>query len=343
MAVMTILVYCCTNAQTANRFDIIICELMADPTPQVNLPNNEWIELKNTSSQTFNLSGWRVGDVASQSGSMPAYNLKPDSFVIICAASAATAMAAYGPTITVTGFPSLDNTADIIYLRSAAGKVIHTVNYNDAWYQNELKKEGGWSLEMIDTKNPCSGFNNWKASTAINGGTPDKNNSVDAINPDNEAPKLLRGYAVDSVNVVLIFDEPLDSAKAAIANSYTISDAVGIPQSAVVQPATFDKVILKLNTALQRNKIYTVTVSGVFDCAGNMINGNSNSRIGLSELAGNMDIVVNEVLFNPKSTGTDYVEIYNRSKKILDLKQTYIANRNSSGVIINIKQLSADS
>jgi hypothetical protein len=55
-----------------------------------------------------------------------------------------------------------------------------------------------------------------------------------------------------------------------------------------------------------------------------------------------MDIVINEILFNPTANGTDYVEIYNRSKKIIDLKQLYIANRNSSGVISNIKPLSAE-
>ena len=34
-----------------------------------------------------------------------------------------------------------------------------------SWYQNEVKKDGGWTLEMIDTKSPCAGISNWKAST----------------------------------------------------------------------------------------------------------------------------------------------------------------------------------
>ena len=58
------------KAQSANRFDIVIAEIMADPSPQVNLPNNEWIELRNTSGITINLSGWRIGDAAGLSGPM---------------------------------------------------------------------------------------------------------------------------------------------------------------------------------------------------------------------------------------------------------------------------------
>jgi hypothetical protein len=331
------------NAQVANRYDIVIDELMADPTPQVALPNNEWIELRNTSSTTFNLLGWRIGDATGQSGTMPSYNLLPDSFVIVCTASAVAAMSAFGPTISVTSFPSLDNTGDVIYLRSPQNRIIHSVSYTDTWYQNELKKDGGWTLEMIDTKNPCSGFTNWKASIDVKGGTPAKKNAVDAINADGQAPQLLKAFATDSVNISLVFDEPLDSLKAGTVASYSISDGIGTPQSAITIAPVFDQVSLKLSTPLSRNKVYTITVSAVTDCKGNIIGTKNKARLGLSAVADSLDIVINEILFNPKPNGTDYVEIYNRSNKIIDLKQTYIANRNSTGVISNIKQLSADS
>lgn len=330
------------HAQVANRYDIVIDELMADPTPQISLPNNEWIELRNTSSTAFNLLGWRIGDATGQSGTMPSYNLLPDSFVIVCTASAVAAMSAYGPAISVTSFPSLDNTGDVIYLRSPQNSIIHAVSYADTWYQNELKKDGGWTLEMIDTKNPCSGFSNWKASTDIKGGTPGKKNGVDAVNTDATGPQLLRAYATDSVSISLVFDEPLDSLKAATAANYSISDGIGIPLSAMAVSPTFDKVTLRLNTPLLRKKVYTITVSAVTDCKGNIISTKNKARVGLSEIADSLSIVINEILFNPKSNGTDYVEIYNRSNKIIDLKQMFIANRNTAGVISNIKQLSAD-
>lgn len=342
-----LLIYCIVYTltaftQTANRYDIVIDELMADPAPQVGLPNNEWIELRNTSATAFNLLGWRIGDAGGQSGAMPSFTLLPDSFVIVCTASAVAAMSAFGPTIAVTGFPSLDNSGDVIYLRSPQNRIIHTVSYSDTWYQNELKKDGGWSLEMVDTKNPCSGFSNWKASTDIKGGTPGKKNATDAVNADADAPVLLRAYATDSVNISLVFDEPLDSLKAATASNYSIDNGIGVPQSAITIAPAFDKVNLHFNSPLLRNKVYKITVSAVTDCKGNTIGTKNTARLGLSETADSLDIIINEILFNPKPNGTDYVEIYNRSNKIIDLKQMYIANRNSTGTVSSIRQLSAE-
>ena len=332
-----------THAQIANRYDIVIDEIMADPAPQVGLPNNEWIELRNTSANAINLQGFRISDLTGQSGAMPSYVLKPDSFVIVCTGSAVTAMSAFGPTISVTSFPSLDNNGDQLSLISAQGKVIHAVNYNISWYQNELKKDGGWTLEMIDTKNPCSGFTNWKASVDVKGGTPGKNNSVDASNTDKTSPKLLRAFAVDNLNITLVFDEPLDSLKSATANNYSISDGIGVPQSAITVSPVFDQVNLKLNTPLAVNKVYTITANNVTDCAGNIIGSKNTAGVGLSSVADSFDIVINEILFNPNSGGVDYVEIYNRSQKIIDAKQLYIANRNSTNVISSIQQLSTES
>ena len=166
---------------------------------------------------------------------------------------------------------------------------------------------------------------------------------MDASNPDKTSPKLLRAFAIDNLNIALVFDESLDSAKGATVASYSVSDGIGVPQSAITVVPVFDKANLNLNTPLAANKVYNVTASGVTDCAGNVIGSKNSARIGLSSVADSFDIVINEILFNPKSGGVDYVEIYNRSQKIIDAKQLYIANRNSTNVINSIQQLTTES
>ncbi|HNU12850.1 MAG TPA: lamin tail domain-containing protein [Chitinophagaceae bacterium] len=323
-----------------NRYDIVINEIMADPSPQVGLPNNEWIELKNTTAAPVNLQNWRIGDASGQSGPMPNFTLQPDSFVIVCTGSAVAALSAFGTTISVTSFPSLDNDGDQLFIKAANSTIIHAIAYTAGWYQNDLKKEGGWTLEMIDTKNPCTGMNNWKASTSATGGTPGKKNSVEALNNDATAPQLKRAYTTDNVTIILVYDEPVDSLSGATISSYSIDGGLTLVSAASIAPL-FNQVQLKAATPLQANTVYNITANNIKDCKGNMIGNANNVRVGLPEEAAPGEFIINEILFNPRSNAFDYVEFYNNSNKIFDASKLYIANRNSSGVISSIKVLSA--
>ena len=323
-----------------NRYDVVIEEIMADPTPQIGLPNNEWLELKNTTAAPINLQNWRIGDATGQSGPMPNFTLQPDSFVIICTGSAVAALSAFGTTISITSFPSLDNDGDQLFLRAANGRMIHAVNYTSAWYQNEVKKDGGWTLEMIDTKSPCAGSNNWKAGINTIGGTPGKKNSIDAVNNDATAPQLKRAYTTDNVTIILVYDEPVDSLTGATLTNYSIDGSLTLVSAATIAPL-FNMVQLKTSTPLITNTVYTITASNIKDCKNNNIGSANKARVGLPVDAAAGEWIINEILFNPRSNANDFVEFYNNSNKIFDASKLYIANRNSSGVISSIKVLSA--
>lgn len=327
----------CLVAQ--NRYDVVIDEIMADPTPQIGLPNNEWLELKNTTAAPINLQNWRIGDATGQSGPLPNFTLQPDSFVIVCTGSAVAAMSAFGTTISVTSFPSLDNDGDQLFLRAANGRTIHAINYTTGWYQNEVKKDGGWTLEMIDTKSPCAGSSNWKASVSPTGGTPGKKNSIDAVNGDTEAPKILNAYTTNSTTIIIVFDEPVDSLSGATLSNYTSDGGLVFSGVTTLSPL-FNKVQLTTSTSLNSITVYTISVSGVKDCKGNTISSSSKVKTGLATDALAGDWIINEFLFNPKPNAYDYVEFYNKSNKIFDASKLYVANRNSSGVISSIKPLS---
>jgi len=322
-----------------SRYDIVIDEIMADPSPQIGLPNYEWIELKNVSPLAVNLQGWRIGDASGQSGAMPDFTLQPDSSVIVCTGSAVAALSAFGKTISVTSFPSLDNDGESLYLKSSSGMIIYAVAYSSAWYKNEIKKDGGWTLEMIDTKNPCTGSDNWKASADESGGTPGRINSVDAINVDDKTPKLKNAFVTDDQTIHLVFDEPIDSLSGTIINNYSIDGGITIVNALPIAPL-FNEVELKLSPIISANTIYSISVNNITDCKANIISADNTVRVALPSDASAVDLVINEILFNPHPDGYDYVELYNKSNKVFDGSKIYIANRNSSGVISSAIQLS---
>ncbi|MEP6614989.1 MAG: lamin tail domain-containing protein [Ginsengibacter sp.] len=324
------------KAQDPQRYDVVIDELFPDPLPSVGLPASEFIELKNISGTAYNLTAWKLSN-GSSTANIPSFVLQPDSFVIVCSKSAAPLFPATA--IGVNNFPSLNNDGDILFLLSPQNRVVHAVHYSSKWYGNELKKEGGWTLEMIDCKNPCSGQSNWKASINAKGGTPGFENSVASVNPDNIAPQLMHAFAADSANIILEFSEPLDSIQGATALNYSLSDGIGSPAEATAVPPVFDHVNLHLNSSIPANKVYTVTATNVGDCKGNKITAHNAARFGLPSPADTFDVVINEILFHPDAGGVDYVELYNRSQKIFDISHFYLANRNNTGVISSIVKL----
>lgn len=329
------------NAQLPLRTEVVITEIMADPLPVVGLPNAEYIELKNVSEKAFNLNGWRIADVNGAAIIASNFVLQPDSQVIICANGSVALFSVFGSTIGVSNFPSLDNDGELILLRSKEGATIHAIEYSKNWHQNAVKSEGGWSLEMRDAHNPCSGVDNWGASIHINGGTPGGTNSINGINNDNKAPALSYAFAKDSVTLIAVFDERTDSLSAGKTSHYTINEGIGQSISAIPLGPLFNTVQLKFSNALLSNKIYQLTATNITDCSGNTIGSFNKVKTGLASLPDSLDLIINEILFNPLPDATDYVELYNRSNKIIDLKDCYLANRNANGSMGLLRQLSS--
>lgn len=330
-------IICQLRTFSQQRFDIVIDEIMADPSPQVSLPNVEYVELKNVSGHDINLQGWKFSTLSAMSGAFGSYILPADSFLIITTTSGAASFNGYGRVLGIPGFPALTNDGTTLTLIGKDGRIVHFVSYNISWYQNAVKEEGGWSLEMTDTRNPCTGQNNWKASNDNSGGTPGRKNSIDGVNKDDTAPAIKNVYTKDNSTIALQFDEPVDSFNAVDQAHYTINPSPGI-NFITVTGNDLTEVQLKLNAVLNVTTIYTLTVSGIKDCAGNTSTAEQ-AKFGLPQDAAASDMVINEILFNPRPDAYDYLEFYNRSNNIIDASKLYIGNRNSSGVISSLKKL----
>jgi len=322
-------------------FDIVIDEIMADPSPMIALPDAEWLELKNISPFPIDLQGWRIGKSSGLSGPLSSYILMPDSFIVITATGSIPLLAPYCKTIAPTSFPSLINEDDLIFLSAPDGKMIHAVHYLSSWHSNQVKINGGWSLEMIDTHNPCSGFSNWSSSTNILGATPGFCNSLNNTNADIENPHIIRAFAIDSLTIELVFSEPVDSLTAANVLNYEIDHGIHHPNVVTPIGPLFESVLIK-TTALANNCIYSIIVSNVTDCSDNIISDINKVNFGLTTYPDSNDIIINEILFNPKTGGSDYLEFYNRSNKIINLKDLYVANKSNIGTLNDIIHITED-
>ncbi|MFC5269163.1 lamin tail domain-containing protein [Adhaeribacter terreus] len=305
---------------------VIITEIMADESPVVNAPNPlpgfEYLEIFNPTNQTLDLKGMKLSDGGTPA-IFPAVTLAPGEYAILVPTSRVAAFQPFGKTIGLSNFPSFANAGETLSLRTETGVLIFSITYSDTWYKDSNKKEGGWSLEMIDVTNPCGGMDNWTASVAPNGGTPDQENSVKASRPDNTAPKLIRAQAISATKTVLFFDEKLDSLSATQA-TYQVKNGPAVAAVSIVG-AEFNAVEITLAQPLTANQVFTVEVRNVRDCNGNLASVlTATFALPVPGLKG--DVVINEILFNPRPNGVDFVELVNRSSKYIDLKNWQLAN-----------------
>jgi hypothetical protein len=311
------------NVPVPVRFnDIIVTEIMADPSPPQDLPAVEYIELHNPGSERLLISDLVLA-VGARRRTMPAIALDAGQYVALCP-SAGGGLPEIGNKILLRDWFALANRADTITLYNHAGEVLFNAAYSDSWYRSAEKTSGGWSLEMIDTSRPCAGADNWMASMDAGGGTPGRSNSVSVRQPDLRGPALIAAFAAGAAEIKIRFNEklhPMSMHNAVLAIEPPAAEII----SATIGPL-LDDIAIVLSDSLLSGTEYIVSVDNVTDCSGNLIvrSGTQKSLV-LPEEADNLDVVINEVLYDPRHGGVEFVELYNRSGKHIDMRHWVFA------------------
>jgi hypothetical protein len=303
--------------------DVVITEIFADPAPVVGLPEAEFIELYNRSENPVNVENWQLKDGTSLC-SLPSLILLPDEYAVLCGSSAFPKFSGFGKVLAVANFPSLNNSGEPLVLKTSLGVVIDSVSYSDLWYRDDQREEGGYSLELIDPENICADSLNWIASLDENGGTPSRQNSVFAEMPDVTGPSIESVVALSPDTLVITFNEKLEQDIPEVVN-FSVSPAIQIA-SISFRDQSLRTLQLQLSSDLQTRTTYTLMTKGIYDCPGNEIPEGSVKTFALPERADSSDVVINEILFDPHPNGVDFIEIYNRSDKYIDLKNWRISN-----------------
>ena len=310
--------------EVAVKGDLIISEIMVDPSPMIGLPELEFIEIYNKSSKYIDLSGWKLGD-QSGDGTISSGFINPGQYKILCATAN---MPDFPGSSGVSSFPSYNNSSDDVVLKDNTGLLINKVSYTDDWYQDPIKQDGGYTLELINPNDPCSDASNWIASNNTNGGTPGVQNSVYNITPDIQIPHLTSLVALSPNYLEVHFSEGMDSSS--LVNA-TLTTAPNLTiQSISVAAAFSDQALITFNENLTLSQHYSFSYGPVSDC---WLNATTlTGDFALADIPQSGDLVINEILFDPATGGSDFVEVYNRSSKVINLNDLMIANMDEDTV-----------
>jgi hypothetical protein len=313
-----------SDSETARTGDVAFSEIMADPEPDVNLPEDEYIEITNRTENSFNLKNWRISS-GETNYLFPDSRLGPEEIMIICSIQDTAKFSVYGRVTGLKQFPALTDNGKMLLLYDSGDGLIHGVEYSSLWYRDEMKSKGGWSLEMIDAGYPFYFSENWTASRSRTGGTPGKRNSVAGMNPDNSFSGSLNVFPEDSTIIIVTSPEPLFGL-------LSVADSIDIEGKSLAAMTLADPLFrqfrIKLKDPLPRGKICQLKIKDkVRDFPGNILQ-KDNYSFGIPEPASPGDILFTELLFNPLPGDPDYIEVFNASDKIIDASRLEIVSVN---------------
>lgn len=303
--------------------EIVVNEMMPAPRPGLALPHVEYVEIYNPTANTFQLGGMKLANSRS-STTLPRETIEPNTMIILCPLNQVAVFEGYGKVIGLSPWPTLLNGGDEVKLYDSKELLIDRMVYDTGMPGGQDISQNGYSLELVNPYYPCETTANLRPSQADQRGTPGTINSVFDDTPDRLAPQLLSAYPTSENSILLKFSKP-------VGPGYLESILELIPAVPVENfyPDSLDsfKLVVVIGQSLATNQAYQIKVNNWRDCAGNLIDAQANqASFKVPGVPAEGDLILNEILFNPRTGSPKFVEIYNSSDKYLNLKNWKLAN-----------------
>lgn len=318
-----------------SKAQIVINEIMADPSPSAGLPDREYLELFNTGSAVVHLKDWSLG-LGSKIKVFPDVTVAPGEFLLVTAPGGAKDFLSFGRVVEISGF-LLNNSGQILTLSDPLKLWTDVVEYMPSLHKKGYG-EGGFSLERIDPGRLCGQRENWVTTLSAGGGTPGKENSVHATNPDRLPPRMLSAGLSGHSRLDIVLNErfllPISlSDHFSNLSSGLVVDSIRSDVEACLLQLYFHP------SSVKNGVEYAVTLHDIKDECGNLMTSQI-LRFGYY-LPVKTDLLISEVLFNPYPEGTDFVEIFNNSGHSVDLSGLSLATRDGSSKLIQLSPISS--
>lgn len=297
---------------------VVISEVMVNASGELGLPDQEYIELYNTTDENILLLDWTIENEKTK-GKISDYILPAGGYVTICGKTHTEEFSGIKNVAYATPWPTLSNSKGRLVLRNPHSKVADYMEYDTNSYGDSYKKDGGWSLERVDAYNISNENSNWKASENEKGGTPSEKNSIEATNIDVTAPYILSiSSSKDGSILYVTTSEPIDTA--VISNTINISGVMTEIDVTTLDDVTLSRFAFKLKEPIRKGKVYEVRNIGMEDYAGNKMADEPVRTAVTSDLTTESSIIINEIMVNASVASNDYIEIYNKGAETYDLR-----------------------
>jgi hypothetical protein len=286
----------------------------------------EWIEIFNPQTTAVSITDWTIEDESGNRATIERKAVVPPMSYLVLATSPEVATLfdiADSFVIALDGFPTLNNSGDVLLWRDFSGTVIDSAAYQATWGAPGISAEKIW----YERENLAE---NWRPSQDTRGGTPAALNSASPREVDLAAVRLqfdpAQPRAGDDVDLIAWIRNSGRRALEQFAVTFaqdrnqdqTIQsgEEIGTVNVSVLLPAE-DSIEVKQSWLLPlsgRHRILAA-VSAPLDAVA------SNDRISTRLPVGYevRSVMINEVYYSPRSGEAEWVELYNRSAQDVDL------------------------
>ena len=317
---------------------IVLNEVMYNPLNG----EPEWIELYNNSQNDVDLGEWSITDILTTplKTKLPSdeYIFPAKSLLVIAKDTTIKNFHSIIPSkLFINSFANLNNDADGVVMKDSRDVTIDSLRYDANWGGSS-----GKSLERKFYSSSTNDKNNWGSSKDIELSTPGRKNSISLR--DYDLSIIFQKYTPsvpiigDSVKItVVVKNIGLNSASA-----YSLGIFNDVNKDSVAQAgeSIYSKSFVNLakdDSLLIVKSVYASTVGDLFFIASitftqdeNISNNKVYLKIPIIEKpAGFNDIVINEIMYAPSNDEPEWIEIYNKSDRQLNLKNWKLGDNSS--------------
>lgn len=316
--------------------DIVINEIMYKPRDD----EPEWIELYNNSRAAWDLTNWLISDKSSSAYiSDSVVTIVPGGYIVLSDDESLENYYDIPGEMEVLNLPSLNNSGDNLKIIDNLGRIIDSVNYKSSW-------SGGISEVSLERRLPYHSSNdstNWSGADTLVNATPGTLNSVTPREFDlaisnfyllNEfrivGSQLNAVAVVKNIGINTITESTLELTHIVsnIYESFHISDLNELSAGDSVQ------VEFEIRGFDEGDNLYRLEITTPLD---DKLSNNymelSFTGIIINEQPG--DIVLNEIMYAPAAGEPEWIEIYNRSNKTINLENYKLADDTDTTVVID--------